>query len=227
MIKSNDQQTRAPRRGRARGPGVHTRERILEAALGALGEHGYAGTTGRVIAARGGFPMALIFYHFGTLDDLLLAVLDHTSAARLPLWQGALADVADVVTLLERMRELYEEDVASAHALAVRELVANGRFSERLAPALAARMEPWFALAEDVAGRVLAGSPVLGLLSPRELAVTTVALYLGLETVSRLSGEPASAAALFAAGAQLAPLLGALGARGPGRPVRPTRVSID
>jgi AcrR family transcriptional regulator len=169
--------------------------------------------------------MALIFYHYGTLDGLLLAVLDHTSGVRLPRWCAALADVADAGTLLERMRELYSEDVDSAHALAVRELVANGRFSERLAPELASRMEPWFALAEDVAERVLAGSPLLRLLSARELAVTTVALYLGLETVARLRGEPASAAALFAAGAQLAPLLGSLG--GATRAVRPTRLDID
>ncbi len=206
---------------------METRERILEATLAALGEHGYAATTARVIAARGRFPVGLIFYHFGTLDDLLLSVLDHTSASRLPRWQEALAGVDDAATLLERMHVLYEEDVRSSHALAVKELVANGGFSERLAPELASRMEPWFALAESVAGRVLAGSPLLKMLSARDLAVTAVALYLGIETVSRLGGEPESAQKLFAAGAQLAPLLGALGSRAPGRGVRPTRVDID
>jgi AcrR family transcriptional regulator len=227
MISSSAQVSRRPRRGRPRGGADATRQRILEATLGALGEHGYAATTARVIAARGGFPVALIFYHFGTVDDLLLAVLDHTSATRLPRWQEALGDVDDVAALLERVHALYEEDVLSAHALAVKELVANGGFSERLAPELASRMEPWFALAEDAAARVLAGSPLLSLLSARELAVTAVALYLGLETVARLRDEPASAQRLFAAGAQLAPLLGALGSRESGRRVRLTRVDID
>ncbi len=206
---------------------MQTRERILDATLTALGEHGYAATTARVIAAQGDFPVALIFYHFGTLDDLLLAVLDHTSAARLPRWQRALADVDDVATLLERMHLLYQEDVRSAHALAVRELVANGGFSQRLAPELASRMDPWFHLAETVANRVLAGSQLLTILPARDLAVTAVALYLGMETVARLSGESASAQKLFAAGAQLAPLLGVLGSRAPGRGVRPRRVEID
>jgi AcrR family transcriptional regulator len=227
MVKSNVQQAPRTRRGKTRAGATETRERILEATLAALGEHGYAATTARVIAARGGFPPGLIFYHFRTLDDLLLAVLDHTSAARLPRWQEALADVDDVATLLERMHTLYESDVLSAHALAVKELVANGGFSERLAPELASRMEPWFALAEAVANRVLAGSQLLTVLPARDLAVTAVALYLGMETVSRLSGQPSSAQKLFAAGAQLAPLLGALGARTPGRGVRPTRVDID
>ncbi len=206
---------------------MDTRARILEATLGALGEHGYAATTARVIAARGGFPAGLIFYHFKTLDDLLLAVLDRTSAARLPRWEEALAGVDDVATLLQRMQVLYAEDVSSAHALAVKELVANGGFSQRLGPELGARMEPWFALAESVAARVLSGSPLLEVLSPRDLAVTAVALYLGLETVSRLSGRPASAAALFAAGAQYAPLLGAFGVPSSGRGQRPTKVDIE
>lgn len=215
------------RRGPPRAGAAQTRERILEATLSALGEHGYAATTARVIAGHGGFPVGLIFYHYGTLDDLLLAVLDHTSSARLPRWQEALADVEDVATLLERMHVLYEHDVRSSHALAVKELVASGGFSQRLAPELASRMEPWFTLAETVAKRVLGRSQLLTVMSARDLAVAAVALYLGLETVARLSGEPASAQKLFAAGAQLAPLLDVLGSRQRGRGTRPTRVHID
>jgi AcrR family transcriptional regulator len=181
-----------------------------------------------VIAARGGFPVGLIFYHFGTLDALLLAVLDHTSAARLPRWQEALADVEDLGTLMERMHALYAEDLASGHAVAVKELVANGAFSERLAPAMASRMQPWFALAEGVAARVLAGSPLLKLAGPRDLAVASIALYLGLDTVSRLSGETTAAETLFAAGVGLAPLLGILGGTRSRRPGRhTTRVDIE
>lgn len=226
MLKANAQTAVRTRRGASRAGSGETRVRILEATLGALGEHGYAATTARVIAARGGFPVGLIFYHYPTLDDLLLAVLDHTSAARLPRWKEALADVDDAGTLLERMQALYAEDVSSAHALAVRELIAGGGFSERLAPELGQRMEPWFALAESVAARVLRGSALLEELTPRDLAVTAVALYLGLETVARLSGQPAPAAALFAAGAQYAPLLGGLRSRSE-HGARPTRLDIE
>jgi AcrR family transcriptional regulator len=228
MIKANAQPVTRSRRGPARAPSTDTPLRIIAATLAALGESGYAGTTARVIAARGGFPVGLIFYHFGTLDDLLVAVLDHTSAARLPRWRDTLAGVDDVATLMERMRRLYDEDVASGHALAVKELVANGAFSDRLGPAMASRMEPWFALAEGVAARVLSGSPLLGLIGPRDLAVSVIALYLGLDTVARLSGETTTAETLFAAGARVAPLLGSLGApRASRRGGAPTRVDLE
>lgn len=228
MLNSAAQTPARSRRGRGRGPSADTPLRIIAATLSALAEDGYAGTTARVIAARGGIPVGLIFYHFGTVDDLLLAVLDHTSAARLPRWKEELADVEDVGTLMERMQRLYAEDIASGHAVAVKELVANGGFSERLRPAMASRMEPWFALAEAVAARVLAGSPVLAQVPPRDLAVAAVALYLGLDTVSRLSGETTTAERLFAAGLGMAPLLSAMGGRGSRpRAGHPTRVDIE
>jgi AcrR family transcriptional regulator len=228
MIKSGAQPATRSRRGRGRAQASATPVRIIVATLSALADSGYAGTTARVIAARGGFPVGLIFYHFRTIDDLLLAVLDHTSAARLPQWSQALADVDDVATLMERMHGLYAEDLASGHALAVKELVANGTFSERLGPAIASRMEPWFALGESVAGRVLAGSPLLGLVGPRDLAVAAVALYLGLDTVSRLSGESTTAETLFAAALGLAPLLGSMGGGGTRRrPDRPAHIEVE
>jgi AcrR family transcriptional regulator len=217
-----------PRRGRGRAASPATPQRIIAATLAALAENGYAGTTARVIASRGGFPVGLIFYHFGTVDDLLLAVLDHTSAARLPRWAAALADVEDVAVLMERIGELYAEDIASGHATAVKELVANGAFSERLGPAITARMHPWFEMAEHVAGRVFEGSPLLTSLAPRDLAVTAVALYLGLDTVSRLSGENVTVETLFTAARRLSPLLGSMGrSRTRLRGDQPTRVPVE
>ena len=215
-----------PRRGRSRASVTATRERILAATLESLTSNGYAGTTARTIATSAGVPVSLVFYHFGTLDALFLALLDHTSASRLPRWQAALADVTDAVDLMRAMGALYAEDLASGHAVAVRELVAGGDLSMRQGTQLGPRMAPWFDLAEDVVARVLHGSPVLALMPPRDLAVTAVALYLGLDVVSRLAGTTTSAASLVAAGERLAPLLGRLStarvATG-----RPRRLALD
>jgi AcrR family transcriptional regulator len=216
-----------PRRGRSRASVVETRERIIGATLDALTHKGYAGTTARVIAASARVPVGLIFYHFGTLDSLLLAVLDHTSATRLPRWEHALATVRDPTGLMRIMGELYAEDMASGHAVAVRELVSNGGLSARLGAEIAARMEPWFALAEAVATRVLDGSPVLRLIPARDLAVTAVSLYIGLDIVSRLAGTSTSAATLVAAGERMAPLLGVLTPKPRPSSPRPRRISLN
>jgi hypothetical protein len=43
----------------------------------------YAGTSARAVAATGRFSAALIICHFGSVDALLLAVLDRVSRDRL------------------------------------------------------------------------------------------------------------------------------------------------
>jgi AcrR family transcriptional regulator len=53
-----------------------TKQRILEATDQLFGTVGFDGTTTRDIAERSGVNKALIHYHFGTKDDLLVAVLD-------------------------------------------------------------------------------------------------------------------------------------------------------
>lgn len=50
-----------------------TRERIVEAALRTLKPDGIVGTSARSIAGSGGFNQALIFYHFGSVREALLA----------------------------------------------------------------------------------------------------------------------------------------------------------
>lgn len=48
-----------------------SRERLLEAAISCLQEHGWAKTTTRVIVARAGMQIPSVNYYFGTKDTLL------------------------------------------------------------------------------------------------------------------------------------------------------------
>jgi AcrR family transcriptional regulator len=53
-----------------------TKLEIVEAAVETLKTAGFHGSSAREIARTGGFNQALIFYHFGTVRQLLLAALD-------------------------------------------------------------------------------------------------------------------------------------------------------
>ena len=102
-----------------------TRRQIVEAALATLKEEGFAGATSRAIARRGGFNQALIFYHFGSLDGLLLAALDATSAARLARYRAAVAEARTLEDLAEVAARIYEEDRDSGHVKVVSQMVAG------------------------------------------------------------------------------------------------------
>ena len=56
---------------------VHTRQKLLAAAIESFGHHGFAGTSIRDIAATAGVNIAGIAYHFGGKDQLYRACLEH------------------------------------------------------------------------------------------------------------------------------------------------------
>ena len=60
----------AERTRRSRRFDPHRRERILDAAIEVIAEHGVAGTTHRLIAAAADVPLGSLTYHFASLADL-------------------------------------------------------------------------------------------------------------------------------------------------------------
>ena len=77
------------------------RAALLEAAIAVLRESGFAGASARRIAQRAGCNQALVFYHFGSVNDLLVAALEEVSARRL----AAYREVRDQLT--ERIKSRF------------------------------------------------------------------------------------------------------------------------
>jgi AcrR family transcriptional regulator len=184
---------------------AQTRGTILDAATKTLQTEGFAGATSRAIARAGGFNQALIFYHFGSLDGLLLAALEHTATARLERYRQALAPVATPEELFAALSTLYDEDRASGHMTVVAQMLAGGLTRDELAPRVLAQMRPWIELAEETIARVL--SPAL---PSGELAYAAITFYLGVNLLASLEPESAQLDALFEHVRLLGPLLESL-----------------
>jgi AcrR family transcriptional regulator len=201
-----------------------TKERIVAAALETLKEEGFAGTSARAIARRGNFNQALIFYHFGTLNDLLLAALDRTSAERMARYREAVRAPGTVEDRIRTATELYREDLRTGHITVISELIAGSLARPDLGPEVVARLEPWVELVEEVLSDVLAGSGFAGVIQARPLAFAVIALYLGVDLLSHLDQDHSRAEALFETAGRLAPLHGAglrlLGPSAPGTRLR-------
>jgi len=189
-----------------------TKDRIIEAAFSTLKEEGFAGTSARAIARRGGFNQALIFYHFGTLNDLLLATLDKTSADRMSRYRDFIGKALSVDEKIQTATRLYREDLGSGHITVISEMVAGSLARPDLGPEVVARMEPWIAFTEGVISDLLTGSIFEDAVNPRTLAFAVVALYLGVDLLSHLDQDNSRAEGLFqmagAMGPFLAPIFG-------------------
>ncbi len=187
-----------------------TKLRIAEAALETLKERGFAGASAREIAGAGGLNQALVFYHFGSVQNALLAALDLVSARRMEAYGADFERAATLPELASLARRIHSEDLQNGYVTVLGEMVAGGVSDARLGGEVVARVQPWIELVAGKAQALLAGSPFAAMLPARELAFAIVALYLGVDMLSQLEGEHARAESLLALGERYAPLLGAL-----------------
>ena len=187
-----------------------TKARLVEAALQTLKAKGYARCSAREIARTGGFNQALIFYHFGTVQRLLLAALDLVSARRMHAYAPAFERARTVPELARLTREIYDEDRENGYVTVLGEMVAGGVADAELGRQVGARMQPWMDMVERKLRVLLAGSPLESMVAPREVAFAIIALYLGIDMLSQLEGDHARAESLLALGVRGAPLVGML-----------------
>ena len=194
MVKSEKSRTR----GRVE-EGVQTRARMVDAALATLIDSGYSGCSARAIAARGGFNAALIFYHYGGVDELLLAALDKSSAERLERYREALSSAGNTEELVRRASQLFRQSIDEGHVTALTELMSASLAKTGLQQEIVARMEPWLELARLAIERVLAGASLQALsAAAAPAAYALVSGYLGLNMLSRLMPDRRQTDALFA-----------------------------
>lgn len=187
-----------------------TKSRIVEAALETLRVRGFAGSSAREIARQGRFNQALIFYHFGSVQNLLLAALDLVSARRMRAYEPAFEQARTVSELAILAREIYAEDLENGYVTILGEMVAGGVSNAELGREVAARLEPWIAMVEAKVRAVLAGSLFESIVPPRDVAFAIVALYLGIDMISQLEGDHSRSESLLDLGVRYAPMSAAL-----------------
>ena len=120
-----------------------TKHQIARAALEALRTEGFAGATSRAIARIGGFNQALIFYHYGSLENALLAALDLTSEERMNRYREAVDAANGVEELVQVASRIYREDRDSGHVAVISQMVAGSLARPELAKGVLERIEPW------------------------------------------------------------------------------------
>jgi AcrR family transcriptional regulator len=200
---------------RETGRSAETRRLLVQAAVDTLKSEGYAGASARAIAERAGSNQGLIFYHFGSVANLLLAALDDVSRQRLEQYSAVVARVQSPAELVDAATAIFREDLDAGHVTVLVEMIAGANATPGLGPEVAARIGPWFTFAQGAIENALVGSALGSVLPGGDLAYGVVALYLGLEMLTHLDGDRAPALALFAHAARLAQLFETLTAPRP------------
>lgn len=143
--------------------------------------HGIAGASARTIAGTAGVNQALIFYHFTSVDDLLAEACRMRAAERVEQYRERFASVTSLAELLTLGREIHATERELGNVTVLAQLLAGARANAKLAAGTRAALREWTVEVDQVLSRLLAGSPLAGLVDPAGLASVVSAGFVGLE----------------------------------------------
>jgi len=139
---------------------------LVDATVATLAEQGFSATSARAVAERAGVAPGGVFYHFGSMDELLAEVFTICLDRRIARLRAAL-DVP-VAGLPAAFTNAVRAEFAHPESRAVLELVVGAITSPLLAAWVRAGLEQSVAFTREVIDVVLADSPLAALL-PLEL----------------------------------------------------------
>jgi DNA-binding transcriptional regulator YbjK len=190
-----------------------TRDKLLRATQEALVEDGIAHLSARTVAARAGVNQALVFYHFGTVSELVEAAAWALSEESVAHYRERFAAVGSMTGLLALGTEVHEHERTTGNVAVMAQLMAGAQRDEVLARAARHAMELWRREVEAVVRRVLEPSPIADVVDAEGLARALSAAFVGLELYEGV--DPDGAAAALAALERLGVLVEVLDDLGP------------
>ncbi|HUP54651.1 MAG TPA: TetR/AcrR family transcriptional regulator [Methylomirabilota bacterium] len=171
--------TRAARR---EGATAETRAAILGAARGCLLEGGYATLSTRRVADAAGVPLSQIHYHFGSKQQLILAVLAAQTERLLERQAEMYAGPEPLWVRWQRACDFLEADLKSGYVRILQELIAAGWSDPELAASVRDQLAGWFSLLTAVAQRTSDQIGGFGPFTPSEVATLMGLSFVGAES---------------------------------------------
>ena len=168
-----------------------TRASILAAARERLLAVGYANLSTRAVAEAAEVPLSQIHYHFGSKQQLILAILEGENERLLARQRTMFAGPEPLWRQWERACDYLDEDLESGYVRVLQEMIAAGWSDAEVAAAVREYMAGWFRLLADVASRERPRLGGLGEFTAAEIAALMGLPFTGAESMILL-GMPDS-----------------------------------
>jgi AcrR family transcriptional regulator len=155
-----------------------TKARILSAAFRRLATEGYAALSVREIAKDAGLNHALINYHFGSKDQLVIEVLDGANRRLLARQDEMYQGPGGFAQKWAQARRFYESDLASGFVRVQAELWAASFSNPELRDKFLPRLLAWKQRVRDAVGAALAALEARGAPLPAPFSADVIACWI-------------------------------------------------
>ena len=164
-----------------RADGALTREAILGATLRRLNADGYARLNLRDIALEAGVNHGLINYHFGSKQQLVLAVLDAANRRLIERQQSMYAEPATVADKWQQACDFYQDDLRSGFVRLLMELMAASFSDDTLRAEFLPRLLAWHRVVDDAVAEAIAAHRLALPVSARAIGAWISCFWVGME----------------------------------------------
>jgi len=178
--------------------GLETRHRIIQAALATVRREGLVGASARAIARTGDFNQALLFYHFGSIEELLLESLTWANNRRMEEFADRFESAESLAELVDLAYDLYVSEVHDYQS-AVVAIVAGWPASSEVGRRVMAILRPWDDMVQRALRRCLDGTAFVDVMPAQDLTFGLVSLVLGVELNRRFDRNDDRTKSLFEA----------------------------
>lgn len=170
-------------RGLSRRELSDTRGTILEAARNVLLQDGYAKLSTRRVAELADVPLSQIHYHFGSKQQLILAVLEAENARLLDRQRRMYEGPEPLSRHWELACDFLDEDLESGYVRVLQEMIAAGWSDPDVAASVREYVGGWMSLLREVAERTAERLGDLGPFTPGEVAALMGLPFLSAEAM--------------------------------------------
>ncbi|HEY7524557.1 MAG TPA: TetR/AcrR family transcriptional regulator [Candidatus Limnocylindrales bacterium] len=158
-----------------------TRAAIVEAARVVLLREGHSRLSTRRVADMAGVPLSQIHYHFGSKQQLILAVLAAQNDQLLERQAAMFSGPEPLWKQWDRACDYLEADLESGYVRILQEMIAAGWSDPAIAKSVRDLLSGWLSLLADVARREQERVGALGPFTPEEVAALMGLPFLGAE----------------------------------------------
>ena len=157
------------------------RRRILDASFERLAREGYARFSLREIGRDAGINHALISYHFGSKDELVIAVLDDLNARLLERQRRMYAKPGAFADKWQQAVRFYEVDFGSGFVRVLIELYAASLSNPELRAAFKPRMVAWYQVVRQVTAEAITAYGLEDVITADVAAAGICNFWIGME----------------------------------------------